>query len=159
MMLVRFFLIIGLVNLSCNARVNHILENKTKDTASKNVSKDFFFLKDKKEIYVPISKKKDLSKEVLNQITKEINPQNHLMVPINSEEGRRLSVYLCSLENTTWNINLSFSEHKKKYAKIVQDEILKTIQNDSLINALEIDFIQFPVSFYEKDQLKILDWS
>lgn len=114
-------------------------------------------MKDEIEVYLPISKKKELSKKVLDQVIKEINPQNHLMIPINRDEERRLSVFECNLENAAWKVDLSFSEHQKKYIHLIQKEISKTIQSDSLINALQIDFIHFPVSFYEKDQLKVLD--
>jgi hypothetical protein len=152
MILIRCVVLLALINISCSTEVNPKIADKTDGTSS-----DFFFVKNEIEVYLPISKKKDLSKKVLDQVIKEINPQNHLMVPINRNEERRLSVFECNLENAAWKVDLSFSEHQKKYIHLIQKEISKTIQSDSLINALQIDFIQFPVSFYEKDQLEVLD--
>jgi hypothetical protein len=70
-------------------------------------------MKDEIEVYLPISKKKELSKKVLDQVIKEINPQNHLMIPINRDEERRLSVFECNLENAAWKVDLSFLNTKK----------------------------------------------
>ncbi|GAB5550665.1 MAG: hypothetical protein Sapg2KO_02560 [Saprospiraceae bacterium] len=151
-------LIFLLLSFGCNNGMSQ-RDEKIVDLRLTKVKNDFYALNAQfEEVYIPVPLRRNLSKPLSAMIKQEFNPSDDLMGVKSNKEMIRTTVISAKQVNGTWEADVVRSEHKNdKLIEKLRLELLLTLTENTTLKSLKVEYMQFPISFYEGDQLEKID--